>query len=123
MVNDDERFLSLLSTGLRRLYESEVVTALVGRTAMRRFEQSGPFDCVLIDQLLPDCDGTDLANQMRASAAAGVNATDPGVPIIVISKAPPWEDLSVVDGWIQQDGSVRSTLLEFAEIWEELMAT
>jgi CheY-like chemotaxis protein len=80
VVDDDQLIVDMISTFLR-LLGHEVVEAYSSRQAHDRLAYSEP-DAVLLDIMLPDSDGIELCQELRA------NPITAQVPIIMISA---WE--------------------------------
>jgi DNA-binding response OmpR family regulator len=74
LVDDDLGLVSVLSTRLRR-HGFEVTVARTGHDALRRLDAAWP-DLVLLDLMLPEIDGEELAGQIKRRA---------DIPIIVLS--------------------------------------
>ena len=57
LIDDEEPIVAALR---RLLSADEVVGVHTGADALRQLRESGPFDVVLCDLMLPDCDGEDV---------------------------------------------------------------
>ncbi|MCZ4101637.1 response regulator transcription factor [Streptomyces sp. So13.3] len=65
VVEDDHALRDVLARGLRE-EDFEVVTAADGRSALRTLAATGHADAVVLDVGLPDSDGRDVCQAMRA---------------------------------------------------------
>ena len=74
MIEDDDRLSSMVAEYLRAA-GFEVAVAGDSATGLRAFEAHPP-DLVLLDLMLPDCDGLDLCRRLRASSP---------VPVIMVT--------------------------------------
>lgn len=73
VVDDEESIRTFAARGLRET-GYEVAVASDGPDALAIVEQSGPFDLYLIDLVMPQMRGDELARRLRQ--------TDPGVKIL-----------------------------------------
>ena len=69
LVVDDEATIRDLLSGSLRLAGFEVVTAASGAEAVRAAASSRP-DLILLDVMMPDGDGFEVARRLRAGPAA-----------------------------------------------------
>jgi two-component system, OmpR family, response regulator len=72
VVDDEEHITELLSMGLT-MNGFEVERAASGRAALKAIEDRRP-DLVVLDVMLPDLDGFDVAKRLRQSEGAGTRA-------------------------------------------------
>jgi DNA-binding response OmpR family regulator len=77
IVDDDADTVRMLSTGIS-IFGFTCVPAFSGLEAVKLFE-SRRFDAVVLDLMLPDIDGYEVARRLRAIPGAN------GVPIVVVS--------------------------------------
>lgn len=68
-VDDDPIFLDILALALREAGYSDVTLALSGHEALEELEeQTGTFDCILLDIQMPVMDGIELCRRIRRMA-------------------------------------------------------
>ncbi len=65
LVEDEQVLRGLVGQFLRRSGFT-VVEAVDGHDALCEFDQSGPFDLVVSDLMMPRMDGVDMARELRA---------------------------------------------------------
>ncbi|MFL1696058.1 response regulator YycF [Weissella kandleri] len=75
LVVDDEKPISDIIKFNLTKEGYDVVIAMDGREALDKFESEGP-DLVLLDQMLPEIDGTEVLRQIRATSQ---------VPVIMVT--------------------------------------
>jgi DNA-binding response OmpR family regulator len=78
LVEDDPSMRMLCTVNLE-LSGFRVVAASTGTEAVELAESAGPFDLVLLDVMLPDLGGFDVAERLRASPASAA------VPVVFLS--------------------------------------
>ncbi|HEX5267488.1 MAG TPA: response regulator, partial [Acidimicrobiales bacterium] len=78
VVDDEEHITELLSMGLT-MNGFEVERAASGRAALQAIEDRRP-DLVVLDVMLPDLDGFDVAKRLRQTEGAGTR-----VPVIFLT--------------------------------------
>jgi two-component system cell cycle response regulator DivK len=84
-VDDNEDNLFLLSYQLQDVVDCSLVTATSGKAALAAVEQEVP-DLVLLDIVLPDMDGMEIAHKIRG----GEKTAD--VPIVALTASARNED-------------------------------
>jgi two-component system cell cycle response regulator DivK len=84
-VDDNEDNLFLLSYQLQDVVDCSLVTATSGKAALAAVEQEVP-DLVLLDIVLPDMDGMEIAHKIRV----GKKTAD--VPIVALTASARNED-------------------------------
>ncbi len=77
VVDDEADTVQMLTTALA-LFGISIVPAYTGAEAVEQFERHRP-QAVILDLMLPDIDGYEVARRLRASAGPA------GVPILVLS--------------------------------------
>ncbi|MHB0876932.1 MAG: ATP-binding response regulator [Anaerolineae bacterium] len=93
LADDDRSFVQLVS----RMLEAEggegltLVTAYSGRDALRRAHECRP-DIILLDLVMPDLNGFEVASQLRQDAELA------GIPLVAVTAATPGEDEVAVKG-------------------------
>jgi two-component system OmpR family response regulator len=83
LVVDDEPNISALLSATLRLVEFEVRVADTGQRALLAIEEFDP-DLVVLDVMLPDLDGFDVAKRLRAAGS--------GVPVLFLTARDAVED-------------------------------
>ena len=83
LVVDDEPNISALLSATLRLVEFEVRVADTGQRALLAIEEFDP-DLVVLDVMLPDLDGFDVAKRLRAGGS--------GVPVLFLTARDAVED-------------------------------
>ena len=90
-VDDDAANLFVLSAQLERS-TFEIVPVRDSREAVRVFRESGPFDAVLLDVMMPKVSGLEVARELRRLEPAG------RCPIVFLSARTGLDDLAAAFG-------------------------
>lgn len=81
VVDDDEQIRGLV----QRVLERRGYAAVTCRTAAEALAQTQPFDLLLVDLVLPEMDGRELAGALRLRC--------PGLPVVLMSGYPTAEEM------------------------------
>ena len=95
VVEDDENIAALLEFMLRHEgFAPSIVRD--GRAALQHVRDDGPPDAVVLDHMLPYCDGLEVASAMRADPRWSA------VPIVFLRSfgVPAARDVRLVDAWL-----------------------
>ncbi len=93
---DDEADILLLRRKLLESHGFRVITALSGPEALRRLGEELPVDLVLLDYVMPEMNGDEVAEELKRR--------NPKLPVIMMSGHPelPSSLLERVDGYVRK---------------------
>lgn len=113
VIEDDENVAGVLEYMLRAEgFEPSVVRD--GRAALQHVREAHPPDAVVVDLMLPYCDGMAVASAMRADPSWSA------VPILLLgSSAPlPARDAQLIDAWVTKPFDPRALVANLKHLVE-----